>query len=836
MKQDVGTPALLRFTTLLVVAWFAALCAGGRHRKIEEVSDQDPFGDLAPPEDQNPIVARASSGIRQMWTEAARVLSGVSLIDEQVELERSADLEVECAHGRDADPDSHRRLRTDYSSEQGEAELESKSVEHFTIARASSQCYELKVGKRYLPARFFTDAEADYVHVPAFPEVMGELVIEAVQHVGTGVSNRHHVVLELVGCTSCENDITESVEWGGLLQLDETGGYWKMYREGKLHYSDNFGKAHMRKGSRKPIVEMPPSQGPHGFPRSFAFESTPYKKQKHVKQYRYKYVSTFYDKHIEPKVRELGGVATSWSTHFNQDFANRKGDKTLTILKKIQSQARHVPFNHKMEQLHIHVYVCEEDDDDLACPDKPNETVIVHDGALTTSSSATVFFDELGRTSSRCTFGPCADKDAKHNGLLLNGVLYPYTMCSSCADRACARPRTAPDNSSVSLIQNTPENWFNCLVERTFTPTGYVDRLLQSREDTDPQAQEGSGLIYSGTESPGRIVGHINWRVTYLGRGHCQPLMQDAVYIGIGADEADKCRGLGGVDLDIGAVLLKCLHDKDSDRLGSPRWCQPLHQVHHAKYGDVKEHTEFRNMCGISADSKSGRHVGDDEWLYLRLSELAEIGVTHIAVTASIHGCGDGTMPSEGLTWNDLEGAFMRIAGSSGKAVDLPSAATSGLIDLDEMRVGTARGALVAMLYLTDDDKLAKPGLMERHDVARKDGKVWKVVSLQKPFVQHSMTEVVKHLTPLIKGLHELSLSEQVSQMDLDMALATGQTLPGLTGKLGILIDKALKQDEPHAGPDEANMQAMQSSRFWEHVSEVMPGGLPSADVPCTSV
>ena len=65
------------------------------------------------------------------------------------------------------------------------------------------------------------------MNTPGFPERLREVVIEAVHH--TGKTPGQHIVLEVLGCTACENEKEDHVEWGGMLSVDETGSYRKMY-------------------------------------------------------------------------------------------------------------------------------------------------------------------------------------------------------------------------------------------------------------------------------------------------------------------------------------------------------------------------------------------------------------------------------------------------------------------------------------------------------------------------------------------------------------------------------------------------------------------------------
>merc|ERR1719188_130146 len=145
----------------------------------------------------------------------------------------------------------HLREVTEYLNEQDEVESELKNVRNFVPTEAEHQCLPLHKRNKYMPSKFFPD-HSSYVNLPAFPERLGELVIEEVKHTDKTLGSNQHVVLEVQGCTSCENDITRTVEWGGLLAVDETGHYRKMYRGASN--TDNFGKWHFRRGARTEIV------------------------------------------------------------------------------------------------------------------------------------------------------------------------------------------------------------------------------------------------------------------------------------------------------------------------------------------------------------------------------------------------------------------------------------------------------------------------------------------------------------------------------------------------------------------------------------------------------
>jgi len=196
------------------------------------------------------------------------------------------------------------------------------------------------------------------------------------------------VVLEVVGCTACENDYENMVEWGGLLAVDETGSYRKMYKHNRV---DNYGMPHMQMGDRKPILQSPVKQpGRQFYPRAWAFETTPQWEQKFVKQFKYKYSSFRFDEKILDEVETMAKEAVAEGPdNVNARFIHEHKKEELEILKELRSQEKHIPFNHKMEQMHMHIYICSEEGGGLRCPPTPAETLIVHDGALLFDSGIT---------------------------------------------------------------------------------------------------------------------------------------------------------------------------------------------------------------------------------------------------------------------------------------------------------------------------------------------------------------------------------------------------------------------------------------------------------------
>ncbi|CAE7217503.1 kptA, partial [Symbiodinium sp. CCMP2456] len=135
-----------------------------------------------------------------------RILASESVVDEQVELNQEERMEVQCVGMK------HLREVTTYENEQQEAANEIQSIRSFQPTEAEHKCLPLHLRNKKLPGYLFSDRPT-WSNPPPFPERLGEIVVEGVHHTDKTPTG-HHVVLELVGCTSCENDQTKEVEWG----------------------------------------------------------------------------------------------------------------------------------------------------------------------------------------------------------------------------------------------------------------------------------------------------------------------------------------------------------------------------------------------------------------------------------------------------------------------------------------------------------------------------------------------------------------------------------------------------------------------------------------------
>jgi len=804
----------------------AARVAADKHdKKVEE----DPFGDMLPPMGGNPVVWSAShgppstvSGVAEtpaVVMEEERILASESLVDEQVELNQEERMEVECV-GME-----HLREVTDYQREQTEAEIEMRNIRAFTPTEAEHKCMPLHLRNKKLPGRLFSD-RVRYANCPPFPERLGEIVVEAVHHT-ENAGKQQHVVLELVGCTSCENDQTGDVEWGGLLGIDETGNYRDMYRRSRT-ITDNFGSAHAGLEGRVPIVETPMNpRGYISYPRTFSTEQTPRADQKYVKIYKYKYSSFKFDASILNEVVTMAGEAAGNHSTVDGAFVHAHEAEELKILKELREQEKRIPFNHKLEQIHMHIYVCDESGRGLACPAQPTETLLVHDAALAFDSSKTSTFDELGKHSGMCTYGPCMT----HAGMQMgkeNHVM-TWTMCTGCTEARCGSASRASPRSS----DPAPSGEFNCLVERAYTSTGHVD-LMSRKPGTG--GTEGSGFLFRGRASKGHVTGHINWHLSVPRAGHCEPFLQDVAYVGIGVDECDKCPN-GEVDVDIGMVLLNC-PDGNTKGLGGaiPSQCK---YVDHQNFAHK---TSGSSNYAISEDDRSGEGEGDDEWAYLNLAKLRQTGVSHVLIVANIYGCAKNHPPSSEIGWQDLEGAFMRVTGSSAHSKSFENAETIGYVDLDGMQGTAKNGAGLVMFYLAKDETLAAPSEITRTDGAGGSGKHWKMVVVKKPYsgsVLESSSALAAFGMRSIRNI-ENGVSEAAADMSLPNALATEQTRPSETAtvmELGpVITDAETASNEVHlSGESSAERKAkeMNNQALWDNLAATLPEGPPGTDAFC---
>jgi len=797
----------------------------------------DPFGDMLPPMQINPMVQQAHANSvnanpataqgaplppMPVVMEEERILESEALLVGQVELNQEERMEVQCV-GME-----HLREVTYYELEQKEAETEVRNIRHFQPTEAEHKCLPLHFRNRKIPGHLFADRPSGYVNPPGFPERLGEVVIEAVHHT-ENTPGKHHVVLEVLGCTACENDFEDFVEWGGLLAVDETGSYRKMYTAGRV---DNYGNRHFGMGDRKPIVEapVPPKSHRYIYPRTWTFQGTPSPKQKYLKQFSYKYSSFRFDDKILADVEELAKEAVSEHTNVNPGFVQKHQAQELKILQELRDQEKHIPFNHKLEQMHMHIYICSEQGSGLVCPSAPAETVIVHDGALAFDSGKTSNLDELGKHTAKCAYGPCMRSRSLPDE---KGEAVPLTMCSGCGDTKCApHSRTTPHASMPSILKDGQGNLFNCMVERAYTGDQHVDMLFQQE---GKGGRESAGFLFRGASSKGHVTGHINWHLTVPRAGECEPFLQNVAYVGIGVDECDKCPNGGGVDVDIGVVLLSC-RPGNQKNLGTVGQCS---YYHHINYQQRRTKT---NNYAISEDNRDGEGEGDDEWAFLNLEGLQRDGVTHVIVSANIFGCKSGGSPQGGIGWQDLEGAFLRVTGSGATSKEVSNAETIGYIDLDGMQGPAANGAGLVMFYLSEDSNLAKPQHLERTDGAKASGYNWKMLTAKKPYPGRNMnTKMLESFGISIINTPEAGVPQQFQAMDFPTAMSTEMNAhsSAVNELMPVRMEGIEQAKNFHpAGETSEEIKAkhMSEQTLWHNFAYVLPEGPPGTDTLCAPV
>jgi stress response protein SCP2 len=820
--------------------------SSGRRRKRGRYQ-YDPFGSMLPPMHHNPMYTHANryqqehpefpNYVSQFEAEE-RLLMSETLFDQQVELNQEERMQVQCV-GME-----HLREVTDYIPEQTEMNQQIGSLRHFNPTEAEHWCLPLHRRNKKMPRKLFADTWG-FVNVPAFPERLGEIVIDAVHHTDA-TPKGSHIVLQMKGCTSCDNDWEDFVEWGGLLAIDESGSYRKMYTASR---QDNFGAIHWNMGDRTNIVFAPERQSRYQYGRRYGkglqyqqyprrwtndLYKVPRQQQKFLKQYEYKYSSYRFDEFILPDVQKMAqaSLQSNGSNGMTAGFVHQHQSDEIKILHELREQEKHLPFNHKLEQVWMDVYVCQEvQGGGLRCPPKPAESLIMHDGALMFDSADTALFDQLGESAGQCTFGNCMTARGRL-GQMSDGT--PLTMCSGCTSQKCGhQTRAYPPWSQRQ------EGHFNCLVERMYEPGRAEDLLLQKGDGGMNQTEGfGSGLFFrKASGSVGHVEGHINWHLSVPRAGHCQPFLQDVAYIGIGVDECDKCRrDAGAVDIDIGLLLLSCNQDPNSKSLGNAGQCA---------YYDHQNYAHRRpknNFYAISEDDRGGDGEGDDEWAFLNLAELAKMGVTHAVVLANIFGCASHTAQ---IGWQDLEGAFARVTGSSRASKDFENAETISYIDLDGMTGPAKNGAALLMFYLSDDINLAEPEKMQRSDAAAGSGRHWKMVVAKAPFQGRTMASGWRELANFglqIIGHEENGAHYQVEHMELPTLMGTGQTsgpttelMPELTPVLLGSMEDANSYHPSGETKSGRHAKEMDNVDLWKKLAITLPGGAPGTDSICAA-
>jgi hypothetical protein len=258
-----------------------------------------------------------------------------------------------------------------------------------------------------------------------------------------------------------------------------------------------------------------------------------------------------------------------------------------------------------------------------------------------------------------------------------------------------------------------------------------------------------------------------------------------------------------------------------------------------ANYAHNKPQNYF---YAIAEDDRGGEDEGDDEWAFLNLAELKKIGVTHAMIVANIFGCKSGS-PTSPIGWQDLEGAFLRVTGSSNSQKDFENAETIGYIDLDGMTGPARNGAGLVMFYLADDDHLAAPEQLKRDDASSKDGsgQHWRMVVAKKPYTGRSMNRDSLGAFGLeVATTQELDLPQQVDSMNLATVMSTEQHQPALgdvTPQLVPVLEAGIQDNNNFhpSGESSAEREAkhMTKQELWHKLTITLPEGAPGTDTTC---
>ena len=135
---------------------------------------------------------------------------------------------------------------------------------------------------------------------------------------------------------------------------------------------DNFGHQHWSMGDRTPIVESP-VENVHGYPRKFHFQSTPATNRVpeaiHVSTAPSALISKFWMKLRSWPKKQFQKIRQSKPV----SFVGREGG-ACDIERVAWTEKTHPPLNHKLEQMHMHIYIGSEQGDGLVCRPTPAET------------------------------------------------------------------------------------------------------------------------------------------------------------------------------------------------------------------------------------------------------------------------------------------------------------------------------------------------------------------------------------------------------------------------------------------------------------------------------
>ncbi|CAJ1368736.1 unnamed protein product, partial [Effrenium voratum] len=189
-----------------------------------------------------------------------------------------------------------------------------------------------------------------------------------------------------------------------------------------------------------------------------------------------------------------------------------------------------------------------------------------------------------------------------------------------------------------------------------------------------------------------------------------------------------------------------------------------------------------------------------------------------------------------GIGWQDLEGAFMRVTGSSSVSKSFQNAETIGYVDLDGMSGPARNGAALVMFYLSEDPKLAAPSELKRTDGVARTGYHWKMLTVKGTYQGHvldSRSTLEAFGFGAIRNV-ESDLDRQAAAMSLPTALATEQSPPREEQTIAEVRD-VVSHGETEASSvhlaseseSERKAKAMPKTELWHKLAATLPEGPP---------
>jgi hypothetical protein len=546
-------------------------------------------------------------------------------------------------------------------------------------------------------------------------------------------------------------------------------------------------------------------------------------KTKNVERATYMFSSYKGDSVIEPLLEEVrvGGAGSK--------------EKLTIVGKELRHEEKHIPFNHELEQVHVDLFICSESGSGLSC-ERSGESLVIHDGAVLGGSTGTSMLDQLG------------DKDICSTGICSTG-----TFNTECTPGECTSPSVFNRyNQQSNLCYGTetegafsstnksgrpaPPTSFSCIKEIF---NGQATPIVSGAAHTQ-------GLFFrTGTNSKAHITGHMQWHVTVPTPGTCVPELGDSFYIGMGVAEADPCIGTEGPDLDLGMIFYACSGAGKTPEVGMKSGSSDCTVLNYRTWGSWYKNNAISQWAQYSGDAQDAAGGGDDEWFFIRLDAMRQLGVTHIAITTHVYGC-TGNQNAE-LSFGQLEGAFMRFAAGPTDLQNFQGVETMAYLDVDVSMAKTPyKGAVMAVLFLekATDHKLpvSHSEWIEsgRADEAASQGMRWQVGFLTDPIRSSNAFNmkaggVLNQIGAQVFGNKEISddkrldAADSLTKMHAGEVSDTGNVLQSLTG-----AQTAEFESESHTDSSFATQAvAMPQEHFYQHYSYTFEAGHPGTSLFC---